>query len=117
MSDNIDTVRKQIEFKQGSKPFYSTANYTESVVTDIDHFPYTRFYRGVYYEHDPIVFEREAGWRSPNNFCYNGSGCCRSPVKHEYCWQTPCSTILPCYPPKQENSYLNLNKTCINTYQ
>jgi hypothetical protein len=41
------------------------------VVNDMDHHPYTRCFRGVYYSSEPIVMEREAGWRPLHNKCYN----------------------------------------------
>jgi hypothetical protein len=116
-NSNIEIIKKQIEDKNSYKPFYATANYAESVVTDMDNFPYNRFYRGVYYSSDPIVFEREAGWRSPYNNCYKNS-CCQGIIeKPSICWQNACSTILPCAPPKQEASYLNTRLGCINNYR
>jgi len=116
---NISIIRNQISLKKQSSPFYSTANYAESTVTDIDHFPYNRFYRGVYYSSDPVVFEREAGWRSTRNFCYKNLRC-TSDLEAEIpnnCWQVACSTILPCYPPKQSSAFLNPTNTCINNYR
>ena len=44
---NVNFVRDQIEAKVGSKPFYASQNAVNLNVTDIDTFPYPRFYRGV----------------------------------------------------------------------
>lgn len=113
---NIEEVRKQITLKKGVLPFYGTANYAESTVTDMDNFPYNRFYRGVYYSSDPIVFDREAGWRSTYNKCYKQT-CYNTVQKPNICWQNACSTVLPCFPPKQEAAYLNTTTGCINNYR
>jgi hypothetical protein len=116
--NNIDIVRKQIMEKKKSYPYYGTSNVAESVVGDMDVFPYTRFYRGVYYSSDPVVFEREASWRSPQNSCYgNSKGCCAQPLKSENCWQIACSTVLPCKPPKSDYNYLNSRVDCVVNYR
>ena len=47
-SANISSIRHQINMKNCSTPYFGTINDAESVITDMDHFPYTRFYRGVY---------------------------------------------------------------------
>lgn len=36
----------------------------KSALTDMDHFPYRRFFRGVYNESEPVIFGRQAGYRS-----------------------------------------------------
>ncbi len=41
-----------------------------SVVTDADHFPYTRFYRGIYNSEIPTVWSRSAGYRARCDSCY-----------------------------------------------
>ena len=58
--DSSNHIQRMIDLKQGSMPFYSTG---PTVITDMDSFPYHRFYRGVHTSDVPIVMEREAGWR------------------------------------------------------
>ena len=94
---NIKFVRNQISDKNGDTPHFGTINNATSVVTDMDHFPYTRFYRGVYNSPNPIVFEREAGWRPQRNDCYN-TKCNAKSVYPDHCFEAPCSTVYPCYP-------------------
>lgn len=100
--NNIDFVRKQIELKNSPTVYYATSNDVEKVVTDFDHFPYTRFYRGQVDSHQPVVIEREAGWRPVQNSCYSYHGCsttCRLRAPYpRHCFEAPCSTVYPCYP-------------------
>jgi hypothetical protein len=42
----------------------------KTTLTDMDHFPYRRFFRGVYYESEPVIFGRDAGYRP-----YMNPGC------------------------------------------
>lgn len=95
--NNIENVRKMIARKQSSTPFYGTWQGAASVTTDMDHHPYSRFYRGDYRSHLPIIMEREAGWRIVNNECYSGApkGVPLPPPEH--CFQNACSVVLPCH--------------------
>ena len=115
-TDNIKSIRRQIHQKQGSNPFYGTVNDAESIVTDMDHFPYTRFFRGVYYSPDPVVFEREAGWRPTRDGCYKSS----CDVKNKYpnnCFAGSCTTVYPCKP-KSLHKYSDRNtQDCIVLYR
>jgi hypothetical protein len=97
---NVISIRNQINIKKGYKPYFSTSNDAESVVTDFDHFPYTRFYRGVYNKSYPIVLERESGWKLINNSCYKGVEYTENVCTLNLCFQNACSTVLPCYKKK-----------------
>lgn len=125
--NNIENVRGMIRDKQSNIPFYGTAQEAGSVVTDIDHHPYSRYYRGVYYSSKPIVFEREAGWRPIREDCYKVS---TPPEDREsgafypnHCFEAPCSTVYPCYPQYlqkfSDRDALNvqLNRACIVQYR
>lgn len=97
--NNIENVRRMIARKQMSTPYISTVQEASSILTDMDHHPYGRYYRGVPEYSEPIFFEREAGWRIVNNECYSGE----PQFSKEYalppvhCFQVPCSTVLPCH--------------------
>jgi hypothetical protein len=88
---NIESIRKQIKLKQGYKPHYGTINDASSIITDMDHFPYTRFYRGVPSSTYPIVFEREAGWRPNRDSCYGVGNCHHKSEYPNHCFQYACS--------------------------
>lgn len=97
---NIDAIREQIRYKNNyNLPYYPTRYHTESVLTDQDHFPYKRYFRGVYHQSNPTIFEREAGFMPHHNDCYKFIS---EPdmVKPKYCWQYPCTTVFPCKPDK-----------------
>lgn len=116
---NIDSVRKQIQLKQSDKPFYGNANMATSVVTDMDNFPYNRFFRGVYNSSDPVVFEREAGWRPVQNNCYSTNIIKQKEPYPNHCWESSCSTVYPCYPEyvdryqNRDARNVQLNRSCI----
>ena len=65
-------IKEQIKRKNNYNiPYYATKNSITHTKTDMDHFPYTRFYRGVYNQSLPIVMDREAGFRHRQDDCYN----------------------------------------------
>ena len=70
-SNSILFVRESILKKNDySRPYYCRQGDSMKVVTDMDHFPYTRYYRGIYTNHNPVVIDREAGWRVHDDNCY-----------------------------------------------
>ena len=120
---NVASVRKRIAMKQGCNPHYGTINAADSIITDMDHHPYTRFYRGIPSSTDPVVFEREAGWRPQRNYCYGVSNCEEKGTYPNHCFEGPCSTTFPCYPSNlarySDRDALNvqLNRACIVQYR
>lgn len=96
--DNIRRIKREIYKKLGYRPYHATEKTTMSVVTDMDHFPYTRFFRGIYDDPYPRVFDREAGYRFPQNQCYNPAICDTTNSYPHHCFQAACSTVYPCYP-------------------
>lgn len=121
--NNVSNVRKEIDRKLKSIPYYATQNVTASIVTDMDSFPYTRYYRGVYNSPKPTVFEREAGWRVRNDGCYSVITEKENCPYPNHCFEAPCSTVWPCYPEYLKRyadlDALNiiLNKACIVQYR
>ena len=59
--NSIDLIRKQIQNKINyDSPSYFNLNgpeYLHNTITDMDHFPYKRFYRGQYDKTYPTVME------------------------------------------------------------
>lgn len=85
-----------IKYKNSPQPFYSAGPQIE---TDMDVFPYTRFYRGIPESPYPIIHPRTAGWRPRHDKCYN------TPILKDektyypnHCFQGPPTTTYPCYP-------------------
>lgn len=96
---NRKVVAKYIHNKINSDRGYLTpSSYLVPVETDMDIFPYDRFYRGMVNCSHPRVFDREAGHRrwNPSAYTYQYNPEVITPRKFEGCFQIPCSTILPC---------------------
>ena len=87
-------IKKQIERKKSSYPFLASSTLVINSPTDIDEWPYHRYFRGKRDSYDPIVWDRAAGFRHLEN-----DGPPSKPPKEwktNLCFQYPCSTILPC---------------------
>lgn len=82
---------------QYGKAFYANNLDVGYTVTDMDHFPYTRFYRGEYQSPEPVIFNREAGYRFVSQRCYDTQPEFATPYPN-YCYESACSTIYPCVP-------------------
>lgn len=120
---SVESVREQIAKKISSRPYFANADTVDNMITDMDHQPYTRWFRGVYYYPDPIIMEREAGWRPIRNSCY---GLVMPPQENpepQHCFEAPCTTTFPCYP-KYLTKYADkealdvmINNACIPQYR
>jgi len=67
---NRRIIKHHIQQKISTEPYFPDPDLMDDTITDMDHFPYTRFYRGKYYMNEPQVFDREPGFRAINNNCY-----------------------------------------------
>ena len=121
---NIEAVRKGIiQKKNYNCPYYPSIDDVTAVVTDQDTFPYPRYFRGEWKSSEPIVFEREAGFRTQEDNCYRMNCYGTSPKKPRYCWTIPGSTVLPCHPDDQFECIdkaecdLLMRKNCIPVYR
>lgn len=116
---NVASIRREIELKRGYLPYYGTATVAGSIITDMDHHPYTRFYRGVPNYHQPVIFEREAGWRPQRNACYEVSCSKKESPYPNHCFESACSTVYPCYPKISDKSdtSVRLTNECIIQYR
>ena len=98
---NEQNIQKLIYKKEKSTPFYGSIQQNNStsneVITDYDNFPYTRWYRGRPDFIQPIVAEREAGFRTIENRCYTDPICKKKEESSYTCFQKPCSTVIPIY--------------------
>lgn len=64
----MNHITKLINFKQQTNsPFMASGT---EIITDMDTFPYPRFYRGVAASPVATVFDREAGWKQRKDLCY-----------------------------------------------
>jgi len=99
MSSNIEYIKEQIERKNNYNiPYYATKNSITNVVTDYDHFPYKRQYRGIYHNSRPVIMEREAGYRKRQDECYipiTGGTYKFLNKGPDVLFQQPANTVLP----------------------
>ena len=118
--NSIETVRSLINKKNTTRPYMASGNVVSNVITDMDHWPYTRYFRGVYYFPDPIIMEREAGFRPREDNCYNLNIPMTEVPENNLCFQSACSTIFPCNPSrfadKQEHDD-RFSENCIVQYR
>lgn len=119
LSDNItkntvEFVQQQIALKNTSNPYSVNTNLVYNTITDIDVFPYTRFYRGVSEYSSPIVFDREAGFRPVHNHSYVPIVEKPEQPKPNVCFQPPCTTIFPCLADSDYNKTRNRRNDLLN---
>ncbi len=116
---NANAVRFGIAQKILPNPYFALEDTVKQVVTDMDHYPYSRFNRNVYYSEDPIVMDREAGYRQPRNEAYKARLLYPPEENPRLCFESACSTVYPCYPSylrkyaDKEQMEVLLNKKCI----
>ena len=116
---NHDTIQYQIQLTNQQTPFFPSKDLIRSVMTDMDHFPYTRFYRGNPRENMPTIMEREAGFRKKLD-CYKPEYVVDEGPFPNVCFEVPCSTTYPCNPDYVQkfgdSNKINLwvNKTCVS---
>ncbi|MDC3332842.1 hypothetical protein OAV62_01230 [bacterium] len=96
--NNRNMIQFQINQKtQYNVPFYATQDIVESTMSPFDHFPYKYFWRGEAQNPNPVIMEREAGYRPLHNRCYKQLGIPKK-GNHSRCWSYPCNTVSPCCP-------------------
>ena len=116
---NHDAIKYQIDLINKQLPFFPSKQLVRSVVTDMDHFPYTRFFRGNPAGDTPIIMEREAGYRRRLD-CYEPVYVPDQGPFPSVCFEGPCSTTYPCNPAylkkysDAEKINLMLNKACVS---
>ena len=118
-TSNINFIQQQIK-KKNSSIYFANNKTIQNVVTDYDHDPYTRWFRGVYYYPEPIVAEREAGYRPIENSCYSVIPPPSTNVEYLGCFEHACSTIFPCLASEQkdqEEMNRNINARCLVKYR
>lgn len=118
-NDNYNNIQYQIKQKKSYSPYYADSTTGSLILTDFDHFPYTRWGRGKVKSDVPIIAEREAGWRPRHDDCYKNIKDTREVKIKDICFQPACSTVYPChlssnYKPPPE---LLQNDMCIIEYR
>lgn len=107
----MDTIQHQIQQSiESESGYFPNPMEIYKVQTDINVFPYNRFFRGEPNSFEPIVWDREAGFQEilPQTFEKSELFFEKEPEKTT-CFQNPCSTVLPC-----NTSTKNFQKTEIS---
>lgn len=108
----MDIIQKQIEESiESDGAYFPDPEEIYKVQTDINVFPYNRFFRGRPDSSEPIIWEREAGFQEilPQNF-ENSKLFFEPEPEKDTCFQIPCSTILPC---NKVTNYKNNTIACV----
>ena len=94
---SAEFIKQMIMRKNSSEPMTVSNTAVQNVITDMDQdsVRYNRRFRGVYTSSEPVIFEREAGWREPNNSCYKVQKCFGKSIEPDIVFSVPCTTILP----------------------
>lgn len=89
------------------------SEFLRPITTDMDTFPYNRYFRGMETCSSPRIFDREAGHRRWNKTGYLPVSSSQPiiPPPFKGCFQIPCSTILPCMP---DTSFKQPIEFCVN---
>ena len=116
----MNEVQHIIQLKNQDRPYYSLG---PKVITDMDTFPYPRFYRGRYESSRPIIIDREAGWRKRCDINYVYTPTHVEIPYPNHCFQAATTTVYPCKP-EYERKYsdkkemeLQLYNSRVNEYR
>ena len=122
-NSNIYHIREQINRKKESTPFLPTVGDASKTITDYDTFPYPRWYRGIPDAVEPIVAEREAGWRVRHDDCYKVKVPPKVYKPPNHCFESACNTVYPCTPSffnkfaDKEAVEISIHNACISQYR
>jgi uncharacterized membrane protein len=93
----MDYLKREIRKVQDPNlVYYPTASTVRNIHSGMDHFPYTKFFRGDYKSNTVNVYDRMAGF-TPLRDCRYQPRVIETPnTQPTYCWEAPCSVIYPC---------------------
>mgnify|MGYP003335878145 CR=1 len=110
-----------INLKQQPHPYLSSGTIIPR--SDVDSFPYKRFFRGEYNNSRPVVVDREAGWSQRCDKNYTPIKKVSEEYYPNHCFQGPVTTVYPCmseyqrkYSDKKEMD-IQLYRTRVNEYR
>jgi hypothetical protein len=123
----MDHIQQAIYAKNNSTtPRFGTVTELQKNITDMDHFPYTRFYRGRVGDPNPVIIDREFGWHPTENCYTKPSGYakiddnCKVPSAYpNHCFQGACTVTYPCHPKglSSRAREIAINGHCIVQYR
>ncbi len=69
--DSGQILKQMISQKNSYTPYFVNGKDIKMMITDMDHFPYRRFFRGIYNDPKPVIHSRYAGYRPYMNIGCN----------------------------------------------
>lgn len=121
LNNSINFVKTQIQQKNSSSPYLANTDMIQSVYTDMNTFPYHRFYRGNS-RPNPTIFNREAGYHyreeHKNNITpYNSLSELKKDIQQHtpnVCFVSSTRSTPRCFPEKDtEKNNIKINKQII----
>lgn len=61
--DSSCTLKQMMAQKNSYEPYFVRGKDIKMMITDMDSFPYRRFFRGIYNDPEPMIHSRYAGYR------------------------------------------------------
>jgi len=94
---NVSMIQHEIQQKiKCPQPYFPPSYSVSRVHTDMNVFPYTRYFRGRQNSMSPYIFDREAGYSPICEQTTTKKTNNQSLLLADVCFQMPCSTRLPC---------------------
>ena len=105
-------IRKKIQYK---KAYYATEDSSMLITTDMDRFPYPRWFRGVPEQDKPVIIEREAGYHMILKQKKEKPAVSEYSEYPKHIFTSPCSTVLPIYS-KEAFDPKAVNQSCVEKF-
>lgn len=100
MTSNASKVQMQIQqMLTQESGYFPHPKFLEETRTDVNEWPYTRYFRGKPQSDIPFFWEREAGYQKilPDKPVPMYEPLLQEPDTKGGCFQSACNTIFPCY--------------------
>jgi hypothetical protein len=111
---NRDIITINIKNKtQYAKAYYASDKTAATISTDMDQFPYTRWYRGATMSSTPVIMEREAGYAVVHK---NDKPEKQKGTYPNHVFTTPCSTVLPTYSKEEKDKKITASQYCSDKF-
>lgn len=123
----MSTLKELIDMKNNyAVPYYANWHTVKNFETDMNIVPYPRFYRGKFDNPRPIIMERAAGYREqlsdrywkdtvPNKYMTDATAY-QKKNNSISCFETACSTVLPCKRPFVDSKEAKIQNTDDSVY-
>lgn len=111
-------IEKKLDYNE---PVHGKLGSVILAETDFDNFPYNRYYRSIYNDPNPHVYDRPTGYKVLTNSIYECPKGAPDTYVPDNCFSASGTTVYPCYPPyfyqyaETDARNVALNRKVINT--